>query len=101
MTKAEAEAAYRTRVQRRQATLHRTNNQQNQGARYDASNSRDEQSSIGISLSPLNLASNPNAIVPAPPAADTQVCTSDNHAPLAAVAPAEETDISHLQGRRG
>jgi hypothetical protein len=101
MTKAEAEAAYRARVQRRQATLHRTNNQQNQGARYDVSNSSDEQSSIGISLSLLNIASNPNAIVPPPPAADTQACTNDNHAPLAAVAPAEETDISYLQGRRG
>jgi hypothetical protein len=54
-TKAEAEAAYRARVQRRQATLHRTNNQQNQRARYDVSNSSDEQSNIGISWSFINI----------------------------------------------
>ena len=102
MTKAEAEAAYRARVQRRQATLHRTNkNQQNQEARHDVINSSDEQSSICISLSLLNTASNPNAFVPPPPAANIQACTNDNRAPLTAVAPAEKTDLSYLQGRRG
>lgn len=96
LTKAEAEAAYCVRVQRRQAAEHRAGNR---GTRLGADNLSNEQSDTDVSRSLLNIAHNPNGFVPPPSTSDSRASVSSGPVlPTITVPPA--ADQSRQQGRR-
>jgi hypothetical protein len=93
LTKAEAEAAYYVRVQRRQAAVHRADNR---GKRYETSNLGNEQSDIDVSRSLLNIAQNPNVFVPPPPTSDSRTSVNgDPVLPAIIVPPAADQSRQH------
>jgi hypothetical protein len=99
LTKAEAEAAYRVRVQRRQAALRRVDNQQNRELRNGHTPLSNDQVDIYSSLSLLNIAVNPNIIVPPPPpTAEARAFISNNPASTITTASAAAAE-SRQQGR--
>jgi len=97
LTKAEAEAAYCVRVQRRQAAVHHADNQQSRGTRYEV-NASNKPSDIDVSLSLLSTANNPNALVPLPSSSQSRVSVSDDPA-LSNVTAPPAADQSQQQGR--
>ena len=103
LTRAEAEAAYRVRVQRRQAAMRRADNQQNQqnrGIRYQGvSNSNNDQSGIDVSMLLLNTANNPNALVLPPLTSGSHVPLSGSSVSLTIAAPPAAEQLQQ-QGRR-
>ena len=100
LTRAEAEAAYRVRVQRRQAAMRRADNQQNRGIRYQGvSNSNNDQSGIDVSMLLLNTANNPNALVLPPLTSGSHVPLSGSSVSLTIAAPPAAEQLQQ-QGRR-
>jgi hypothetical protein len=73
--KAEAEAAYHAQAKRRLAALQWTSSLQNQEPAVNTNNMHDDQAAIDVSLSLLNVASNPHILAPPP-------VTASYHGPL-------------------